>query len=81
MESLQYVFILREESNSLPVNIDVDKSGREYWDRVFSKLHMCGMRSVVYSKVYLKEKDASVFLTRYHGEEGNNAFNDISKDM
>lgn len=72
---------MREESNSLPPNIDVDKSGREYWDKVFTKLHMCGMRSVIYSKVYLKERDATVFLTRYHGEESNNAFNDILKDM
>lgn len=72
---------MREESNSLPPNIDVDKSGREYWDKVFTKLHMCGMRSVIYSKVYLKERDATVFLTRYHGEEANNAFNDILKDM
>ncbi|CAD8169381.1 unnamed protein product [Paramecium pentaurelia] len=81
MESLQYVFIMREETNSLPVYIDVDKGSREYWDKVFQKLHMCGMRSVIYSKVYLKEKDASLFMSRYQGEEGINAFNEISKDM
>jgi len=39
------------------------------------------MRSVMYSKVYLKEKDASLFMSRYQGEEGINAFNEISKDM
>jgi hypothetical protein len=39
------------------------------------------MRSVVYSKVYLKEKDASLFMSRYSGEEGIKAFVDISKDM
>lgn len=72
---------MREETNSLPVYIDVDKGSREYWDKVFQKLHMCGMRSVMYSKVYLKEKDASLFMSRYQGEEGINAFNEISKDM
>lgn len=56
---------MREETNSLPVYIDVDKGSREYWDKVFQKLHMCGMRSVIYSKVYLKEKDASLFMSRY----------------
>lgn len=81
MESLQYIFIMREETNSLPVYIDVDKGSREYWDKVFQKLHMCGMRSVIYSKVYLKEKDASLFMSRYQGEEGMNAFNELSKDM
>lgn len=56
---------MREETNQLPVNIDVDKASREYWDKVFLKLHMSGMRSVIYSKVYLKEKDASIFMSRF----------------
>ncbi|CAD8115930.1 unnamed protein product [Paramecium sonneborni] len=81
MESLQYVFIMREETNQLPVNIDVDKPNREYWDKVFQKLHMGGMRSVIYSKVYLKEQDASIFLSRFQGELGMSAFQQISKDM
>lgn len=49
----------------MPAYIDTDKITREYWDKVFSRLHMSGMRTVVYSKLHLKEKDKNDFLDRY----------------
>jgi len=43
----------------------MDKFTREYWDRVFLKLHMSGMRTMVYSKIYLKEREKNEFLDKY----------------
>ena len=59
------ILFVREEINTLPAYIDTDKITREYWDKVFSRLHMSGMRTVVYSKLHLKEKDKNDFLDRY----------------
>lgn len=43
----------------------MDKFTREYWDKVFAKLHVAGMRTLVYSKIYLKEKDKNDYLEKY----------------
>ena len=56
------VLIVREELNQIPGYVDIDKNSREYWDRVFVKLHMAGMRTVVYSKVYLREEERNELL-------------------
>lgn len=59
------MLIVREDSNGMPSNVDMDKTSREYWDKVLTRLHMSGMRTIVYSKVYLKDKDRNDYLDRY----------------
>lgn len=59
------VLIVREEHNQIPSYVDIDKNSREYWDRVFNKLHIAGMRTVVYSKIYLRDNEKNEFLDKY----------------
>ncbi|CAK69401.1 unnamed protein product (macronuclear) [Paramecium tetraurelia] len=87
-ELINSVLIVREEFNQIPAYVDIDKSSREYWDRIFLKLHMTGMRTVVYSKVYLRENEKAEFLDRYQelkfSQSQNDLiqlFHDIEKDM
>ncbi|CAD8192211.1 unnamed protein product [Paramecium pentaurelia] len=87
-ELINSVLIVREEFNQIPSYVDIDKSSREYWDRIFLKLHMAGMRTVVYSKIYLRENEKANFLDRYSGIKFSQSqndliqlFHDIEKDM
>ncbi|CAD8127655.1 unnamed protein product [Paramecium sonneborni] len=87
-ELINSVLIVREEFNQIPSYIDIDKSSREYWDKVFVKLHMAGMRTVVYSKIYLRENEKTDFLDRYQdikfSQDQNELiqlFNNMEKDM
>ncbi|CAD8108619.1 unnamed protein product [Paramecium sonneborni] len=87
-EFINCVLIVREEFNQIPSYVDIDKNSREYWDRVFTKLHMAGMRTVVYSKIYLRENEKNEFLDKYSQvrfQQSENEiiqlFNEIEKDM